>query len=125
MPHPSDRRYLDSHEWHRLADGVVTIGISQFAVDELTDVTYVEFRMSDGRIDKGEPFAEVESVKSNSEVYAGVAGEVVAVNDAVVDEPQKINEDCYGDGWLIKIKPDDPAAVEALMDGPAYEATLG
>jgi len=125
MSSPDDRRYLESHEWHKLDDGVVTIGISQFAVDELTDVTFVEFTQESGSIDAKETIAEVESVKATSEIYTGLAGEVVEVNQAVADDPSLINQDCYGKGWLIKLKPSDPAALDQLMDAAAYDDSTG
>ncbi|MEM0915457.1 MAG: glycine cleavage system protein GcvH [Planctomycetota bacterium] len=126
MSSPDDRRYLESHEWHKPDDGVVTIGITQFAVDELTDVTYVEFVAEAGStVEPGQTIAEVESVKATSEIYTGVAGEIVAVNDAVVDDPSLINQDCFGRGWLIKVRPGDASAVDALLDAAAYDATTG
>ncbi|MEM1210533.1 MAG: glycine cleavage system protein GcvH [Planctomycetota bacterium] len=125
MSSPDDRRYLESHEWHKPGDGVVTIGITQFAVDELTDVTYVEFTAESGAVDAGQTIAEVESVKATSEIYTGLAGEVVEVNQAVVDDPSLINQDCYAEGWLLKLKPADPAALDALMDAAAYDASTG
>jgi glycine cleavage system H protein len=125
MSTPDDRRYLDTHEWHKLDDGVVTVGISQFAVDELTDVTYVDFPAEAGSIDAGGTIAEVESVKATSEIYSGLAGEIVEVNRAVADDPSLINQDCYGRGWLVRIRPADPSAIEALMDASAYDATTG
>lgn len=125
MSSPDDRRYLESHEWHKLDDGVVTIGISQFAVDELTDVTFVEFTQESGGVDAKATIAEVESVKATSEIYTGLAGEVVEVNQAVADDPSLINQDCYGKGWLIKLKPNDPADLDQLMDAAAYDDSTG
>lgn len=122
MPSPDDRRYLESHEWHKLEGDLVVIGISQFAVDELTDVTYVEVAKEDGSIDAGESFGEVESVKATSELYCGIAGEVVEVNQAVIDEPSLINDDCYGKAWLIKVKPSDPADLDGLLASADYDA---
>ncbi len=116
-----DLRYLESHEWHKLADGVVTIGISKFAVDELTDITYFEVRKKSGPIKKGQPFAEVESVKATSEIYSGIDGEIVGFNQEVVDNPAILNEDSYNKGWLIKIKPSNPAQFEALKSAAEYE----
>ena len=121
MEIPSDRRYLATHEWHRLTDdGLVEIGISAPAVDELTDITYVEVTRDSGPIAAGDVFGEIESVKATSDLFCGIAGEVVAVNDAVVDHPERINDDCYGDGWIIRVRPDDPAAVDGLLDAAAY-----
>ncbi len=121
MPGSPDLRYLESHEWHKLADGVVTIGISKFAVDELTDITYFEVRKKTGAIKKGQPFAEVESVKATSEIYSGVDGEVIAFNQAVIDNPAILNEDPYDKGWLVKIKLSNPAQFDALKSAADYE----
>ena len=120
MPAPDDRRYLESHEWHKPEGDVVLIGISQFAVDELTDITYLEIT-AEGAIDKGDALGEIESVKATSELYSGIAGEVVEVNQAVVDDPSLINRDCYGDGWIVKLKPSDPAQLDALLSAADYE----
>ncbi|MEZ6190882.1 MAG: glycine cleavage system protein GcvH [Phycisphaerales bacterium] len=120
MPTPDDRRYLESHEWHKPEGDVVLIGISQFAVDELTDITYLEIT-AEGAIDKGDALGEIESVKATSELYSGIAGEVVEVNQAVVDDPSLINRDCYGDGWIVKLKPSDPGQLDALLSAADYE----
>ncbi|MEM6394390.1 MAG: glycine cleavage system protein GcvH [Planctomycetota bacterium] len=125
MPSPNDRRYLDSHEWHRPTDdGHVEIGISQFAVDELTDITYLEVLIADGSVSKGDTFGEIESVKATSDLYCGIDGEVVAVNQPVIDEPSAINDDPYA-AWLIRVRPSDPAQVEALAAASDYDAANG
>jgi glycine cleavage system H protein len=121
MASPTDRRYLQTHEWHKLDGDVVAIGISQFAVDELTDVTYVEFSKSDGPIRKGESFGEIESVKATSDIYCGIDGEVVEVNQAVVDNPALLNEDPFGTAWLIKVRPSDPGQLDGLLSGEEYD----
>ena len=122
MQTPDDRRYLASHEWHRpLDDGTIEVGISAFAVDELTDITYVESSAAPGdRVQAGAAFGEIESVKATSELYCGVSGEVTEVNAAVIDRPETINDDCYGAGWILRLKPDDPAELEKLQDAAAY-----
>ncbi|MFW6060991.1 MAG: glycine cleavage system protein GcvH [Phycisphaeraceae bacterium] len=125
MSTPDDRRYSESHEWHKLEGDTVTIGISQFAVEELTDITYVEVERQEGHIDKGEAFGEIESVKATSELYAGVAGEIVEVNQDVLDDPSLINQDPFGKGWIIRIKPDDPAEVDQLLAAADYEQKQG
>ncbi len=124
MPAPDDRRYLDSHEWHKPEGDVVLIGISRFAVDELTDITYLEIT-AEGSIDKGDALGEIESVKATSELYSGIAGEVVEVNQAVVDDPSLINRDCYGAGWIVKIKPSDPGQLDGLLSAADYEKQAG
>ena len=120
MPAPDDRRYLESHEWHKPEGDLVLIGISQFAVDELTDITYLEVT-ANGAISKDDPIGEIESVKATSELYCGIDGEVVEVNQAVVDDPSLINRDCYGDAWIIKIRPSDLGQLESLMAADEYE----
>ena len=122
MPVPDDRHYLASHEWHKPEGDLVVIGVSQPAVDELTDITYLEVTKDAGTIGKGDAFGEIESVKATSELYCGVAGEVVEVNQAALDNPALINDDCYGDGWIIKVRPADPDAVGALLSAADYQA---
>ena len=119
MAAPQDLRYLESHEWHQLKDGVIAIGISQFAVDELTDITYLDIKKKTGAIKAGESFAEIESVKATSEIYSGVDGTVVAVNKEVIDNPALINDDPYKN-WLIKVQPSDPKQIEKLLSSEAY-----
>lgn len=123
MPAPTDRRYTETHEWHLTDGDTVTIGITQFAVDELTDVTYVELPGVGDVVEAGESFGEIESVKATGELKSGVSGEVVAVNEAVLDNPGVINEDPHGAGWLIRVAAADAAQLDALMDGEAYNAT--
>ena len=125
MASPADRRYLESHEWHKTEGDLVVIGISQFAVDELTDVTYVDIRVASGAIARGDAFGEVESVKATSEVYSGVTGEVVEANQAVIEDPSLINSDPFGKGWLIKVRPTDLSQLDSLLDAAAYDRKSG
>lgn len=122
MPAPDDRRYLESHEWHKPEGELIAIGISQFAVDELTDITYVEVTDPEADLSAGDAFGEIESVKATSDLYVGIPGQIVEVNEALADNPALINEDPYGQGWIIKIKPADPAAIDALLSGADYDA---
>lgn len=122
MAAPEDRYYLASHEWHKPEGDLVLIGISQVAVDELTDITYLEVEKDAGPIAKGESFGEVESVKATSELYAGIDGEVVAVNQEVLDNPALLNDDCYDAGWILKIKPSDPEQVKSLLSPADYQS---
>ncbi len=121
MASPADRRYLESHEWHKPEGATVTIGISQFAVDELTDITYVDVKKQAGPIKAGETLGEIESVKATSDIYCGIDGTVVAVNQAVIDDPSLINKDPYGQGWLIKVQPSNPAQLETLLASEQYD----
>lgn len=121
MPSPSDRRYLQSHEWHKPEGDLIVIGISQFAVDELTDITYLDIKKKSGPLTAGQSFGEIESVKATSELYTGVAGTVVAVNQEAIDNPAIINEDPYHRGWLIKVKPENPSAPGQLLSSTDYD----
>jgi len=125
MATPEDRYYLESHEWHKPEGDHVLIGISQVAVDELTDITYLEVTKDAGPIAKGQSFGEIESVKATSELYCGIDGEVVEVNRAVLDNPALINDDCYGQGWILKIKPADLEQVKSLINADDYAAQNG
>lgn len=122
---PDDRRYTDQHEWALTGEDGLRVGITDYAQDALGDVVFVEPVEVGRRVQAGEPVAEVESTKSVAEVYAPVAGEVVDVNHAVVESPELVNADPYGDGWFVVIAPDDPAAVEALMDADGYRSLIG
>ena len=122
---PDDLRYNASHEWVRLEGGIATVGISDHAQEELTDVVFVELPELGKTVDAGDPTAVVESVKAASDIYAPVAGEVVEANDAVEADPSLVNTDPYGAGWIFKLKVRDEAQVAALMDAAAYAAQIG
>ena len=117
---PADLRYLDSHEWVRTTDGSATIGISDFAQDELGDVVFVELPAEGDEISADDDFAVVESIKAVSDIYAPVSGTVTAVNETLLDEPELINEDPYGEGWLVEIDLADESELEDLLDADAY-----
>lgn len=121
MSSPSDRRYSDSHEWFKVDGDVVTIGITQYAANELTDVTYVEMKEAGESVDAGDSVGEVESVKTSSDVYTVVGGEVSEVNSKASDDPSLVNSDPYGDGWLVKIKASDTSPIDELMDQATYD----
>lgn len=125
MGAPADRRYLKTHEWHKLDGDVCTIGISQFAADELTDVTYVSLPAAGKEVVASQPFGEIESVKATSDLTSGVSGAVAEINTRLEDSPELVNDDPFGEGWMIKVKVSDPAALEALLTAEAYEAQLG
>jgi glycine cleavage system H protein len=121
---PGDLKYTKSHEWVRLeADGTVTVGITHHAQELLGDMVYVENPAIGRQLAAGEECAVVESVKAASDVYAPVAGEVVAVNADVVDAPEKINQDAYA-AWMFKIKPSNPADLNGLLAAAAYQALV-
>jgi glycine cleavage system H protein len=119
---PGDLKFLKTHEWARVEDsGRVTVGISDHAQSQLGDLVYVELPTIGDRVEAGGACAVVESVKAASDVYSPVAGEVVAVNTALADKPETINEDAFGEGWIFVIKPDDAAAdLDAALDPDAY-----
>ncbi len=121
MASPDDRRYSQTHEWYKPEGELVTVGISQFAVDELTDITFLEILTTEGEIAKGETFGEIESVKTTSELYSALDGEVVEANQQAIENPALLNEDPYDKGWLIKLRPSDPAQLDALMTAEQYD----
>ena len=122
---PSDLRFTQSHEWCRLEDdGSVTIGISDHAQEQLGDLVFVEVPEVGAHLDVGDAFAVVESVKAASDVYSPVAGEVIAVNESLADAPESVNSDPYGEGWLMRLQPDDSTRIEELLDASAYEAVV-
>lgn len=121
MSSPKDRKYAESHEWHKTEDGLVVIGVSQFAVDELTDVTFIDIIKKSGPIKVGQSFGEIESVKATSEVYSAIDGEIVAFNQTAIDNPGLLNEDPWEQGWLIKVKPTNASQLDALMTADHYD----
>ena len=114
--------FSDEHEWVRVENGSATIGITDYAQEQLGDVVYVELPEVGATLAKGDQAAVVESVKAASEVYAAVSGEVLEVNEALTDEPGKVNEDPEGAAWFIKMKLSEPSEIDALMDEAAYKA---
>ncbi len=117
----SERRYTEEHEWVLLEGDTATLGISDYAQEQLGDVVYVELPEAGAEFAEGAEIATVESVKAASEIYAPVAGEVVEVNGALDETPELVNSDPFGDGWFLKIKVTDAAAVAKLMDENAYK----
>ena len=122
---PQNLRYNKSHEWVLLEGDIATVGISDHAQEELTDVVFVELPPVGKTVDVGDPTAVVESVKAASDIYAPISGEVVEVNDAVEADPSLVNTDPYGKGWIFKLKVKDAAQVNQLLDAAGYEALIG
>lgn len=120
MSVPTDRKYSKTHEWFLAQEGVVTLGITQFAADELTDITYVELPSVGTRFSAGEAIAEIESVKATSEIFTAIAGEVIEVNRNLEDHPELVNDSAFEEGWMIKLKPDSVEPLAALLDAKAY-----
>ena len=121
MSSPSDRLYSESHEWYQVQGDTVTIGITQYAANELNDITYVEMQPSGTSINSGDSIGEVESVKTTSDVFCPFSGDVTDVNDAASDDPSLLNSDPYGQGWLVRLKVGDASPPESLMDQATYD----
>ncbi len=119
---PAELKYADTDEWFAVADDVVTIGITDYAQDQLNDIVYVEFKEAGDNVEAVDSFGEVESVKAASELYSVVAGEIIEVNSALEDAPEIVNADPFGAGWMVKIRSDNLGALDALMDATAYDA---
>lgn len=122
---PSDLKYTKSHEWVRLEGDVATIGITDFAQSELGDIVFVDVPTPGRALAKGDSFGSVESVKTVSDAYAPIAGEVVEVNAALGAQSELLNTDPYGDGWIMKLRVNDAGAVSELLDADAYKAEIG
>jgi glycine cleavage system H protein len=126
MSSPSDLRYTEDHEWARLeADGTITVGITHHAQDALGDVVFVDLPKVGRALAPKGTFGVVESVKTVSDLYAPCGGEVVAVNDALSQTPELVNQDCYGAGWIVRLRPTGADALAALLDAAAYDAHVG
>ena len=122
--YPEELKYHQEHDWARIDGDEATFGITWYAQDALGEVVFYEAPEVGSTVTKDSAYAEVESVKAVSDVYAPLSGEVSAVNESLTDNPEKINEDPYGDGWLVKVKLSDPSEVDQLMDASAYKDLL-
>jgi len=122
MNFPKDLKYNESHEWLRIEGDTGTVGISDFAQGELGDIVFVELPKVGAKVEKGKPFGTVEAVKAVSDLNAPASGEVTAINAELEKTPDAVNKDCYGGGWMVKIKLSNPAEAASLMDAEAYEA---
>ncbi len=122
---PADLRYAQSHEWSRLnGDGSVTVGISDHAQEQLGDLVFVEMPDTDGELIAGEACAVVESVKAASDIYAPLDGKVLEINERLGDQPELVNEDPYGEGWLFRLMPADATGLDDLLDADAYASAV-
>ena len=124
MAVPSDRKYTETHEWFIIEGDLVTMGLTQYAADELTDITYVELPEVGASFGVGDVIGEVESVKATSEVLSAVAGTVVETNTALVDHPELINDDAFEEGWVVKLKVESTEPLKSLMNAKEYESFL-
>ena len=121
MPDKSDCRFSDSHEWFHVDGDVVMVGITPYAVNELTDITYVEMKPVSESIAAGEVVGEVESVKTTADVFSPVSGEIIEINHSLNDDPGQVNSDPLNVGWLVKIRTSDTSPLESLMDAASYD----
>ncbi len=124
MSNPSDRRYSETHEWFLAEDDIVTVGITQHAADELTDITYVELPTLGAQVESGGSIGEVESVKATSELFTAIAGEIVEINTDLEDRPELINDDPFETGWIVKIKAASLSGLKQLMDAGDYQNSI-
>jgi len=121
---PSNLKYTKDHEWIKIEDSVATIGISAFAQGELGDIVYVDVDTLDEALEEGEVFGSVEAVKTVSDLFMPLSGEVIEFNEALEDDPEFVNSDPYGKGWMIKLKISDSTQIENLLDAEAYEELI-
>ena len=124
MGYPSDVRYTREHEWARLVDGLVTVGITSYATEQLGDVVFVELPAVGKKFEASKPFGVVEAVKTVSDLYSPISGEVMAVNGELAANPALVNQQPYGDGWMIRLKPRDPGDFGRLLSSQDYEKLL-
>jgi glycine cleavage system H protein len=122
MASPTDRVYSQTHEWHKVEGDIVTLGLTRFAVDALTDVTFVQMKSAGTTVKPGDAVGEVESVKTTSDVYSLVGGQIVEVNAALADDPSLVNSDPYGQGWLVKVRAADTTRLGEAKNAGAYDA---
>jgi glycine cleavage system H protein len=122
--YPEDLLYHPEHDWARVDDGVATFGITWYAQDQLGEVVFFEPPEVGASVSKDDPYTEVESVKAVSDVYAPLSGEIVEVNEGLSDTPERINDDPYGEGWLVRVRLSEPGEAGALMDAAAYRASM-
>jgi glycine cleavage system H protein len=124
VSYPSDVRYTSEHEWARLEDGVVTVGITSYATEQLGDVVFVELPAVGKALEASKPFGVVEAVKTVSDLFAPVSGEVVEINASLTDNPALVNQSPFGEGWMLKLKPSSPDEIKRLMSSDDYERFL-
>ncbi len=125
MKIPSDLKYTKDHEWIKLDGDIATVGITDFAQSELGDIVYVEVETLDETLDKDEVFGTVEAVKTVSDLFLPLSGEIIEFNDALEDAPEKVNNDPYGEGWMVKVKINDSSEVDGLLSAAEYKEVVG
>ena len=125
MNFPADLKYTNDHEWIRVEGNIGTIGVTEHAQGELGDVVYLDISDSVSSIENGEVFGSIEAVKTVADLFAPASGKVIEINRALIDAPEMVNQDCYGDGWLIKIELSNLSELDALMNVDEYKALVG
>lgn len=118
---PKDLRYTREDEWVRIEGERVVVGVTDYAQQQLGDVVFVELPAASGSVERGEPFGVIESVKAVADLFGPISGRVAEVNALLADHPELVNADCYGDGWMLVLEPDDPSELEQLLDAAAYQ----
>jgi glycine cleavage system H protein len=118
---PSDLKYTKDHEWVKVNGDIATVGITDYAQSELGDVVYVELPEEGAEVSMNETFGSIEAVKAVADIFSPVSGEVIEINEAIQDDPEKVNQDAYGAGWMVKISLSNPDELSQLMDAAAYE----
>ena len=121
---PNDLKYTKDHEWVKIEDGIATVGVTDFAQGELGDIVYVEVETVDEELDREEVFGTVEAVKTVSDLFMPISGEVIEFNESLESNPEKANEDPYGEGWIIKIKISNPSELEDLLSAEDYSSSI-
>ena len=122
---PEDLKYTKDHEWIKIEDDIATIGITDFAQGELGDIVYVDIEGVDETFDQNEVFGSVEAVKTVSDLFMPLSGEVIELNEILEDAPEKVNTDPYGEGWMIKVRLSSPSEIESLLDAAGYKEIIG
>ncbi|MBZ0264755.1 glycine cleavage system protein GcvH [bacterium] len=122
---PNDLKYTEDHEWVRIEGDEVVVGVTDYAQGELGDVVFLEFPEVDDEVEQGQPFGSIEAVKTVADLYAPLTGKVTAINSKLDDEPETVNSDPYGEGWLIKIAISDRGELDSLMDAETYQEHIG
>tara|TARA_B100000427_G_C15487146_1_gene585859 strand:+ start:1145 stop:1522 length:378 start_codon:yes stop_codon:yes gene_type:complete len=122
---PTDLRYTSDHEWIRIEGNIATVGVTDYAQGELGDIVFVEVETEGEELDAEEVFGTIEAVKTVSDLFMPIAGEILEFNEALESDPSLINNDPFGDGWIIKVKVNDPSDLDSLMDAESYTASLG
>lgn len=124
MKFPEDLKYTDDHEWVRVEGNIATIGVTDHAASELGDVVYIDIEM-DGAVSKGDTLGTIEAVKTVADLYSPISGTITEVNTGLNDNPEVVNNDAYGEGWIVKIELSDSSELDELMDADSYKASIG